>query len=115
MPGSFTQGGEGAFGLGQEKGMILIGRKDGEMEWQEVCPWSTGKSWRDGVVGVVTAPLGRGVCIGKEWGLGPDRSRLYPVLAGWMTCLHILIFPCVFGSVLTSSLGGPGVFRPWKS
>lgn len=51
MAGSFMQGGEGAFDLGQEEG-DLIGRKDGGMErqdgFQEACSWGTGRRWEDG-------------------------------------------------------------------
>lgn len=56
MAGSFTQGGEGAFDVGQEEGMTLRG----EMEWedglQEVHSRSTGRRWKDGAVRVVIAP-----------------------------------------------------------
>lgn len=51
VAGSFMQGGEGAFDLGQEEG-DLIGRKDGGMErqdgFQEACSWGTGRRWEDG-------------------------------------------------------------------
>lgn len=65
VAGSFIQGKGGASDLGQDEGMILIGRKDGEMEWQggfqEVRSWSIDRRWNDGVVRMVTGPLGGGV------------------------------------------------------
>lgn len=52
--------GEGQFGLSQEEKTILIGRKDGDIEWQEVERWAcqSGLHW-----------MCVGGCIGKEEGV----------------------------------------------
>lgn len=43
---------EGECGLSQKEKTILIGRKDREIEWQEVHSWSTGRRWKNGLVRV---------------------------------------------------------------
>lgn len=90
--------------MNRQKGQGNAGRMDSR-RWEEGIVRGEGSTGR--VCGGAKARRSGGWAQ-TVWGSYVAESGLYPVLVGWVAYLQVLIFPFVFNSVLTSSLGGQG-------